>query len=396
LESDVDDYELLRQLRGAKGGEREYWLNELLSRPTAFEMARELVEEGGRGAGLGLQLLQKLDDPRGRAVARRLALGTSDPDKLAIALRVVARFVEADATDEERELTKLALYNEDRFVRLAALGMAGASGDRELMERAVAAASDPDPVVASTAAEALARGTSPRDRRILPELIDAARRSLQSREGDTEEAVRTRAYLLRAMRNVVREGGFGVGDAQQMALDLLAVEDARPIVVTGLELLETTTRTGAGAIPQNRAIALADFLGYDERSIRDRAFDVLERAAPPRFEPLLEPLSRLLYDADADETERVIRVIERVGTNRAVGMIERVAREGDDAAKLAAEAALRRIRNSDDYIDATFEAAETLDAPADETGRAAASETPTDETGAGGSSGSTGWGDDTW
>ncbi len=386
LESSVDDDELLRKLRGAKGGEREYWLNELLARPTAFDMARELVEEGGRGALLGLQLLQKLDDPRARGVALRLAQSTSDSDRLSIALRIVAQFLRGDATPEELQVTKLALYSEDRFVRLAALGVAGASGERELMERALAAASDPDVVVAATAAEALARGTGPRNRRILPELITAAKRSLQSRDGDSDEAVRTRAFLLRAMKNVVSEGGFGVGDAQGIALDLLAVEDARPIVITGLELLEVTTQNGGGPIPNNRAVALAEFLDHEQQRVRDRAFEILERAAPSGFEPLLEPLSRRLYDSDPEETERVLRVIERIGTRRAIEMIERVARESDGGVKLAAEAALRRIRSGDEYIDATFEAA----------GAAPKSDAPKNAENDPGESDSDDWGSDDW
>lgn len=396
LESDVDDIELLRQLRGARGGEREYWTNELLSRDSAFEMVKDLVEDGGPGARLGLQLLQRIDDPRVRGVALRKAQSTPDPDQLAIALRILASQIEGDATEDELSQAKLALYSEDRFVRLAALGVAGASGDRELMRRAAASAGDSDPVVAATAAEALARGTTDSDRRLLPELIDAARSSFRSPEGESEEAVRTRAYLMRAMRNLVSSGGFGVGDAQRLALDLLAVEDARPIVVTGLELLDVTTRNGGGEVAVDRVVPLAEYLGHDDPSIRRRAFEVLERAAPEGADILLDALERRLYDADPGEAERVLRVVERVASRRARLLVERVAEESSGEIQIAAEAAMRRMRSGEEYIDATFESAsDSNDARAEGVAETRSDE-PSESAETGPDDPRTDWGDDTW
>ncbi len=71
LRSGASATEILQKIRATQGGERTYWINALKERDDAFELARTLVEEGGKGTLIGLQLLLRMNDPRAREVAVR-------------------------------------------------------------------------------------------------------------------------------------------------------------------------------------------------------------------------------------------------------------------------------------------------------------------------------------
>ncbi len=358
---DLSADEILQSVRGKQGGERAYWLNELRERDDAFELAERLVAEGGRGVFAGLELLLELDDPRAREVARRHATATDGPDERAICLRIMNRWMRHDVTDEELDLIRGALYDMDEFVQVAALEAAGLSGDPTLIERAVDATRDNNMERRFAAARGLSIGLTPDNRRVLPDLIQAFSLANARRLAVfNEDTVKVEAYVVRAIHRVVAEGGFGTSQAQEVALTALeGAADNRPLLVTALELLDDTTPE-EGFDEDRRwdhesARHLGEVLQHADDDVRDRALDLLLRGGPTRMRSLIEPLTRIIYDRGADVAGRVVPLLERIGSDRAIDLLKDLSDEKDDTVRVAAEAALKRMRNEEDFIDAEFD-----------------------------------------
>lgn len=358
---DVDDEEILAAVRGRQGGEREYWLNELRSRENMFELAERLVNEGGRGVFAGLELMLESDDPGARGVARRHAMSAENPAERAICLRIMVKHLRRDANEDELAIIRGGLYDADPFVQLAALEAAGASGDDTLIERAVDATRDGNMERRFAAARGLSIGLGPEQRRVLPDLIHAFELANARRLAVfTDDTVKVEAYIVRAIRKVVEEGGFGTSQAQEVALT--ALEGAikhKPLIVTSLELLDVTTpREGFDEDrrwPIDLARNLGDLLAHPDDDVRDRALDLLMRGAPKSMYMLVAPLTRIVYDRGADIVGKVIPLLERVGNDNAIRVLGDLTDEKDEKVRVAAEAALKRIRNDGPYIDAEFE-----------------------------------------
>ncbi len=359
----VDDEALLQAIRSKQGAERQYYLNELRARPNAFELCEQLIAEGGRGVIAGLEFMLATDDPRARGVARRQAMGTETSSELAICLRILNQFLEADATDDELATIRGALYHEDNFVKLAAIEAAGRSGDATLIERAVDATRDHDMERRHAAARGLSFGLSPSFRKVLPDLMHAfglanARRLAVT----TDDTVRIEAYIVRAIRLIVQEGGFGTTQAQEVALTALeGALDCKPLLVTSLELLDVTTPQEG--FPKDRrweaelARNLVELLQHPDDAVRDRVLTLLMRGAPP-MRSMYHALSRIVFDKGADIVGKVIPLIESIGDDRSKKLLQDLAEEKDEAIRVAAGAALTRLRNTEDVIDAEFETAQ--------------------------------------
>lgn len=361
-DEDVDDEDLLQAIRGRKGGERQYFLNELRERDNAFELAERLVAEGGRGVIPGLEYMLESANPKARGVARRLGMGAETPAERAVCLRILTAHLDDDASDDELAIIRGGLYDADPFVQLAALEAAGASGNDTLIERAVDATRDGDMERRYAASRGLSLGLTPRHRKVLPDLIEAfglanARRLARV----TDDTIRIEAYLVRAIRRVVEEGGFGTTQAQEAALTALeGAATHRPLVVTALELLDVTTpeegfdegrRWSRGS-----ARHLVETLSHPETDVRDRVLSLLLRGAPSGMTSLVKGLERVIYDREADIAGKAIPLLERVDGDRARKLLTDLTEESDEDVRLAAEAALKRLRNAGDYIDAEFEA----------------------------------------
>lgn len=362
-QEDIADDELLQSIRGKQGGERQFYLNELHARENAFELSERLIAEGGRGVIAGLEYMLKSDDPRARGVARRQAMGTDTTDELAICLRILNQHVNGDATEDELAVIRGAMYHEDNFVRLAALEAAGRSGDGTLIERAVDFTRDADMDRRHAAARGLSYGLSSEYRKVLPDLMQAfdlanARRLAVV----TDDTVRIEAYIVRAIRRIIEEGGFGTAQAQEIALTALegAVEH-KPLVVTSLELLDATTPEDG--YPDDRrwdpelARNLVELLHHPEDDVRDRALSLIWRGAPP-MPAIYDGLARIVFDKGADIVGKVIPLLEAIGDERSVKLLHDLTDEKDEAIRVAADAALKRLRNEEQVFDAEFETAQ--------------------------------------
>ena len=100
---------------------------------------------------------------------------------------------------------------------------------------------------------------------------------------------------------------------------------------------------------------LGDLLAHHDDDVRGRALNLLMRGAPKGLNSLVDPLTRIVYDKGADIAGKVIPLLERIGSERATRLLGDLADEKDSEVRIAAEAALKRIRNGEEYIEAEFE-----------------------------------------
>ena len=361
LESDLTDLELLQKVRGEDGGEREYYVNELLGRHNAFELAAQLVSEHGRSTVLGLQLLLRLEDPRAREVAVQHFRATPDTTQRAIALRILAQQLQGDADDDEVQIIEYGLAATDDFVRLAAVAALGASGRTDLVGRAVRMLDVRDPVEVVTVAESLARGMGPSHARFVPQLRDALVKLRRRRRAeDSAELMLAEGHVLSALREALA-GGHGMGVAQVQLDALESLQDARdlsPILVSALKLLrDTLPPEGLAAHqrwPASDAMALVYLLDHPDHRIQHRALDLLLRGAPEGLSAIAPRVERLLFDDRVDLTGLVIPLLRMVGTDHARALLTDLSRSSDESVRLAAEDALRTARNQQRVLDARF------------------------------------------
>ncbi len=361
LKPDQDDETLLKSVRAARGNEQVFWLDELKARPNAFELATRLVREGGRAQILGLQYLLDSQDPTARSIAGLLLLRENDSPLRAVALRIVAQHLNMDADADEVALILTGTYDSDPFVRLAAMECAGKSGDDDLVDRAVLGLRNKDIEIAQSCARGLAQGLSVNDRHHFPQLIEAFdsvhRRRISSRD---ETSVRTEAYLLRAIGKVIGELPNGDTQIQHIALKgLFDAEDLRPILVTALDLLEQATpATGVPATqrwPAELIRDLAMLASSSDREVRSRALHLLVRGAKPGIDSLTPIAQRLTFEPDEILISAVIPLLELVGSERARAILTEFSTNGKQEIVVAAQAALNRWRNAQQWVEAEFD-----------------------------------------
>lgn len=361
LKSTLDGRELLQKIRISTGSELEYYMNELFDRDDAFELAVRLIREDDRDTMRGLRALQKIGDPRAREVARRQFKATQSTAAKAVCLRLLAEHIDADADEEEVNLIRRSLKHGDPFISLAALQAAGVSGDRGLIRKTLKAVESSDLNRAETAAEALSKGLTPENVRLLPNVVDTFDVIHNHRiNDDAPEYVRIEAYLLRGLTGLVEEGGMGTSDAQEAALTALrGAADARPILITALTLLdETVPKEGLDTHErwsEPEASALLEILDHANDSIARRALDIVYRGIGGAVEDLSHRLSRHIYEDPEILLDRVIPLLERAADRKARELLDELTQHADDDVQKAADQALRRLRDSDTTLDASFE-----------------------------------------
>ncbi len=361
LESKLDGRELLQKVRISGGSELEYYMNELVARDDAFDLAVQLVRENDRDTLRGLRALQKIDDPRARGVARRQYGSTGSDAARAVCLRLLGDHLERDADEREVDLLRRALHDGDPFIEMAALRAAGKSGDRGLMRKALEAVESTDLSEAKTAARGLAEGLGPESSRLLPDLIDAFELIHRHRRGDEEpEYVEIEAYLLKGIERVMREGGLGSSDARRAALTALTdAEHAGPVLVSALRLLDRIVPSDG--LPAHErwndppVDPLLATLEHPDDEIARKALEITHRAVAGDAPDLSEHLSRLVYEEPDVLVDRVIPLLERAGDRRARELLDELTRHNDEDVKKKADEARRRITDSDSTIDVDYE-----------------------------------------
>ncbi|MEM1349385.1 MAG: HEAT repeat domain-containing protein [Myxococcota bacterium] len=368
LKSELSDVELLQRIRGARAGARTFWVNALLERDNAFELAVALVREGGSGSVLGLQLLQQLGDSRARAHVVRHYISSEETAEHAIALRILAQHIDHDATEEELEVIREGAHDADLFVRMAAMDAGGAAGDERTLRRALTAAASNDPVEALAGAQALDKGVTPEHQGLGPGLREALEAAHKRRMGRTnDDTINTQAHLLGALASLSRGATVGAGEAQRLALKSLEeAEDLWPIVVTSLRVLRDATPE-EGLSPGRRwsTAEVRDVLGllsHDDARVRQRSADVLRRGAPSGLVSMVPSLERLIYDEEVSTADLVIPLLAHAGGRRATEIFEDLGEAEDPTIREAAAAALRSVRSGQERTDEPIDVSFTLDA----------------------------------
>jgi HEAT repeat protein len=361
LSSKLDGRELLQKIRISNGSELDYYMKELAGRDDAFELAVQLIREDDRDTMRGLRVLQKLDDPRARQVARRQYQSARSDATRAVCLRLLGKHLEGDASDNEVELLRRGLKSSDPFIGLAALRAAGKSGNSQLMRQAIEAIESTDLSRAETAAQGLAEGFSPDTGRMIPDLLDAFHLIHRHRRNDdAPEYPQIEAYLLRALERTVRGVGVGTSDAREAALVALSdAENLRPVLVNALRLLDRLV-AAEGLPPHERwndpaVESLLKVLQHSDETIARKALELTDRAVAGDAPDLSDYLDRVVYEQPDILLEHVIPLLERAGDERARELLDELTNHNDGEVQEAAEQALRRVTDSDTTIDVDYE-----------------------------------------
>ena len=361
LDQDLSADELLGRIRQARGGQQDYYIGILKERDDALELSARLVREGGRGVIQGLYVLREINDPRARLVAGRVLEREPNSDHRAIALAILAQHLKADADAAEIELIRANIFDSDPFVRVSSLECAALSGDLDLVQRAVESLFVRDTEALLSSARGLSRGLTAQMRSLFPRLSEAFDVVHRRRLAESDDRlVRAEAYLVRAISRLVVPGSLGLTQAREIALRaLFDASEHKPLAVTGLELLESSTPDPLSAdirfsVEHTRSLGL--LLDVPSREVRDRALKMLWYGAAKNTDSLVPALERILFDQDAD-LECVIRVLEAIDSKRSRSVLEEIVKS-DSTLATAAQAALNRLRGQDDWIDAEFDADE--------------------------------------
>lgn len=358
---DVSDQEILQKIRYAQGGERTYYINLLKERPHAFELARQLVQEGGKGALLGLQILQSQNNASARDVVIRHFVGGANTTERAICLRILSQHLKGDGTPDELRVIQQGLNDPDGFVRQAAMAAAAASGHVEMTRQAIKHVEKSKDYEALGAAEALSNGLTPQMKRLLPELRDALHHVHRKRVGyATDEHVQTEAHMLRAINNVIVDGGvIGATEVTEQALKSLRDADQHwPILVSALRLLRDLigerTLDESARWSQGACLNLSQLLDHPEGRVRARVIDLLKRGGPRGFTAIVPKLERLIYDDEVDTATDIIPLLGRAGGERARRLLQDLEQAQEPDVAEAAQTALRQMRNKQPVIEAKF------------------------------------------
>ncbi|MFU8803674.1 MAG: HEAT repeat domain-containing protein [Bradymonadaceae bacterium] len=358
---------LLEKIRQTRGVHRQFHLSELLRRDDAFELASALLRGDEDEVLMGMQALQKIDDSRGRTLAAEVLLRPlSNDEHRAIALHLLAKYYEDDASPEEIAVIGQSLRSHDRFVCLGALAATARAGDPGLVENVVDFIRSKDGVVSLAAAEALAQAASPSLAHLLPRVRDALGHlhQVQPKRRDDDQ-VRAEAFVLRAIIRLVGMGTDHGREVQRHAFESLARSaDKRPIVITALELLQSTTPE---ALPEDArwepvdALVLVGLLTSADERICRRAIELLKRGAPYDF-PLLVPHLRALVGRNGiDLASDIVPLLAIARGDEARQMLEEIADADDPRARDGAADWLRAWRNEEPFIEARFEPSSDTD-----------------------------------
>lgn len=358
LDQSLDATTLLTRIRQSQGGQQEFYMEQLKQREDALELAATLVREGGRGTIRGLHFLGEVNDGRARLIAGRFLEREPQSPHRAIAMSVIARHLAQDADEAEKALIRASFYDTDHFMRVTGVECAALSGDEELIQRAVDALFKPELEAIHAAARGLSKGLGPRNRALFPKLLEAFDRIHKRRLKEYSDLlIRGEAYLVRAINRLIEPGALGLSQARNVALrSLFDADHHRPLLITGLELLETTTPNVLPADQRwdaTQTRALAALLDSSDRQIRDRALELIHRGGAKGMDILVPAIERILFDPDAD-LETAILVLEHVNSSRAKQVLTEVA-TSDSLASISAHAALKRMRDNADWIDAEFD-----------------------------------------
>lgn len=360
-DAQYDEDRILQEIRTGRGGQRSFFIAELKARSNAFEMARTLVQTQGRGMIVGLDVLQSLDDKRGRKVAVEVLLSHTDAATLAIAFRLLAENLEGDANENECELIEKSLRHRDPFVKIAATLAAAGTGKESLIIRALSSmkgmdAPESSKAIAKRISETLVEGS----RWVVPHVIISIDELLEKKQDAQNQNKLTVAYLLRALRFAIQRQGVGARDAHKIIFRALKFGSGFPqIVIASLELLSKLAPSDgykfSPSWTEEETLVFSDILHDLPERLRSQTLKLLFLGAPAGIESLSAVLRPLAFGQGEDVSRYVIPLLSETGASVAKEIISELSKDPNKKIREAANAALRRDRNAKDWIDAEFE-----------------------------------------
>ncbi len=364
-DSKFDDERILQEIRNAQGGQRDFFIAELKRRDNAFELANTLVKSKGRGAIVGLHVMQELDDSRIRKVAFELLIATkNDQDNsatMAIALRLLSSHLQGDGSAQECDLIRSYMVNPDIFVRVAAILAASTTGNENLVGHAIRQFGSIDsPETTKHIAKGISETLPEYSRWIIPHTIVAIDQVLSKKEDPNNQNKLTLAYLIRVLRHATKENSLGSTDAEGAVFRALAGANGFPqIVIASLELLEKTAPDDGHKFSQrwsqDQTLIIARLLSVVPENLTSKILRLLYLGAAPGVLPLADLLRPMAFGNAEEVSLYVIPLLAETHSPIADDIIAQLASDSDEAIKNAAIAAQRRNRNAKEWIDAQFE-----------------------------------------
>lgn len=298
LELRADDF--LHELTQASPARRALFARWLPEHRDAFALASALVRRDDAHTELGIQTLHTLQNPAARNVAlRHFRLTRSDADRAA-SLRLMAEFLQADASPEEVRGIEDGLVHGDGFVQLAAIEAAGRSGHEALMCRALGATRAENTIIAATAAAGLCAVAEHLPDWMAPGVLKSVHTvRARRRHAPNANLLQAEAALLQTLAELYPPRHPQVRLAQQVVLDSLRdSQQFKPITQACLHALERLTPP-EGYPQQSRwhpgdACVLVPLLDRGDPGIQQRALELIRRAAPGDTPNLSQAFERLL------------------------------------------------------------------------------------------------------
>ena len=357
----ISGTELLQNIRGTQGSDRNYWLSILRERPDSFELLKELITQGGsKGTLIGLRELLEHPDPAARALVVSHLSIQRDSAEHAIGLRILAKHLQGDANPQELQLIQNSLRNTDHFVQRAALKAATASGNPDMLERALAKLDSRDEMTRSEVAAALPQAGGDALRKHAPKLRSILKKAHEARLHSASDDVELiEANLLQALSTFAADMPVGKRDMQRDALRSLHKSSARwPVLVSALKLLREATSEEPLSEDlrwsEAESAPLLDLLSHENDKVKQRALEFLRHGAPLKWQLLTNYVEPLLHDPEAPVIEHLIPLLEQATGTRAEQLLEDLALSSREDVADAARNALQRMRNTQRVVEASF------------------------------------------
>ena len=354
--------QMVVQLEQSAGPRRRQLVRRWRRHPRSAEIAVELLRRRRGVETESLQVLLNAPHQEARPFLAPIILRDPGSDTASLALRLLAELGRPeDVKADEVEAVRRSYYSDAPLSRAAAVAAIGALGLRGFFDELLRWTESQDLAMAVEAARSLSVMAGPSDEERLEELRLALETNERRRRVDSsqEDRVLINAYLLSAIRAVVRPDMVGADRICRTVLALLASGAREPSLrVTSIQvLLAATPDEGLGRHrrwDESQVETLVALLAGGDRGVIRRVAKLLRRGAPTNCDALTRGAAAIWRSGFVDTAEVVVPLLVHADTDRARELLVEVAASDDPEGARAARGALREHRNSQEIIDADY------------------------------------------
>lgn len=344
--------ELVTKLASREALQRQLGIRELLRRfpEDAFDLFVDALRSGHALARQsGIEGLGQVDDPRAFKILHNIVdnANTSRDDR-ALALRAMARAQMPEDINEEallRNLERHTRNDDDVFSISAALAVISRLQHPDAIDLVQSRLAHDDTWIRETAAQAIAAGAHPGQKKLLPALKKAL------------EDSGVRAQKVRAATGEWPANEFALQRSVLVGLSRIAEPDSPPelmVLSTVIKFLAHPNREVAeAAYDFTRLVAhqpgdlddeglreLLSLLGSRKRETRLDALTLLDRVMPERYRRAAPRLVSLVFENDTELTLKLIPLLARTRDREAEQALGRLTRDRNHDIAEAARTAL--------------------------------------------------------